>query len=325
VITERSLGDLPLERFVLRISLAIGLLAAALASCAAPSGGASEPPATGTVAGSVAPSSNASPVGQVEPTGPAPSAIHSTPLPAEALLMNSAVRIAVSELNVREEPSLASKKVGIVTPDNVMSLTGAAPVQADGFTWYLGRVVSETGELPALPEALVQQLSGWIAVAKGESAYVTPLAPRCPSAVDLVNVSAMLPAERLACFGRNSLSLEGVFGCNGCGGVTVGTYTPAWLITPLAGGPLSIDPSVSLGDIWMRFPPEGPPAPEAASIVRVAGHFDDERARDCTIAEPLGPTPSLTPVAADAARLLCRQEFVLETYEILGTDPDFWP
>jgi hypothetical protein len=267
-------------------------------------------------------------VAEPSPTAPLPTGLLPTPLQPETVLVNSAVRVAVPELNVRERPSLASKKLGVVTPDNVMFLSGSAPVIADGYVWYSGGVVSATGKLPPLLEYLGdgEPLHGWIAVAKGATQFVERLAPRCPSTIDLLNVSAMLGAERLACFGSNTIVLEGVFGCNGCGGQEPGTFEPAWLASPLTFAFLSVDPSKGTGHIVLRFPPAGPPEPAVASIIRVRGHFDDERASDCAIALPV-PAASfetdLAPMDPAVARVLCRQEFVVESYEIIGTDPNF--
>jgi hypothetical protein len=58
---------------------------------------------------------------------------------------------------------------------------------------------------------------------------------------------------------------------------------------------------------------------EAASIRRVTGHFDDPRAAECVIA------PGEPPGELDATTTLydCRARFVIESYEVLGTDEDF--
>jgi hypothetical protein len=141
----------------------------------------------------------------------------------------------------------------------------------------------------------------------------------------------MLESELLACFGDNSIVLEAVFGCGGCGGYIPATYEPTWLGHPygFGFGLLSVAPLSAgrWGALVGHAPPSGPAAPPQGSIIRVRGHFDDKRATECEIALPLpGDTsdpPALVPVDKPSATLYCRQRFVVESYEILGTDPDF--
>ena len=64
----------------------------------------------------------------------------------------------------------------------------------------------------------------------------------------------------------------------------------------------------------------------SGSIVRVTGHFSDPASTTCVLngadwstGEPLpaaGPDPRI-------AELYCREQFVVDAYEIIGTDPDF--
>lgn len=56
-----------------------------------------------------------------------------------------------------------------------------------------------------------------------------------------------------------------------------------------------------------------------ASIVRVTGHFDDAAAADCVVA-PGDPDPE--PISDVLAELFCSQQFVVDSYEILGVDED---
>jgi hypothetical protein len=65
-------------------------------------------------------------------------------------------------------------------------------------------------------------------------------------------------------------------------------------------------------DSGLAFPPEG-------SIVRVTGHFNDAAATTCVI------TGTADPVDPEAAVLGCREAFVVDAFEITGTDPDFSP
>jgi hypothetical protein len=73
----------------------------------------------------------------------------------------------------------------------------------------------------------------------------------------------------------------------------------------------------------LRIAPELPQvAPEqAGSILRVTGHFNDARSVDCVVAPG---EPGQERVANDlAAEWYCREQFVVDAWEVIGTDPDF--
>ena len=247
--------------------------------------------------------------------------------PPAPLLVNAAVRVLVPELNVREQPSTSAPRVGRVTLDQVIAVRGLPPVEADGYIWYFGIVVSATGELPSLPAPLFgngDALAGWFAATKGGASYVARLGPRCPTVVDLVNVAAMLPAERLACLDDGSIEVKGTFGCLGCLSHLFGDYRPSWLSNPNLVDFLWDVPMEGSG-LKLRFPPGGPDQPAQGSIVRVRGHLRDDAAANCRVAMdyPWDGGVDSHDVPAAVARLLCRQEFVVERYDVLGSDPRF--
>ena len=322
----------------------LAVLVVVLAGCAAPGSSGSSPSPDGSAPTTLGPTpssvTDATNAPSADPTiGPilstiAPAGPSWTPRPAESALVGAAVRPTVAELNVREVPSISSKSLGIVTPDEVLVVRGLQSFEVDGYTWVRATVVSAIGRLPELPDMLPgegEPLAGWIAIARGATTYVERLAPRCPSAIDLWTIAAMLDSELLACFGDETIVLEAVFGCGGCGGYAPGSMEPAWLAHPygLTFGILSVAPLTR--DRWAALvghaPPEGPTAPPVGSIIRVRGHFDDARAGECRITLPMpwdrSDNPELFPVAQANATLYCRQRFVVESYEILGTDPDF--
>ena len=90
--------------------------------------------------------------------------------------------------------------------------------------------------------------------------------------------------ERLACYGDRSITLEGVLGCGGCGGAVPGIFEPEWLASPMNYDLLSVDPSEHLGPFMTYWSPDGPERPDAGSIVRITGHFDDPAAEGCRVA-----------------------------------------
>jgi hypothetical protein len=82
---------------------------------------------------------------------------------------------------------------------------------------------------------------------------------------------------------------------------------------------LSLDASVRIGPLAGRIAPDGPAQPEQGAIVRAVGHFDDPAAAGCSVAPGEPPVP----LDGAAAALYCREQFVFEALEVIGTDPDF--
>ena len=248
------------------------------------------------------------------------------------------MEVAVRGLNVRTNPSTSSKKLATLKRGTTLLISpidnhnmGWGPVEADGYTWYpvvRPNVLDTDLHLDPLPKHPIvagddSQLSGWVASDDGSQPYLVPIAPRCPTIVDLVNVSGMLPAERLACFDEPFV-LEGTYGCSGCGGISLGTYKPIWLAAPFEFDFLSVSPGERLGPLALRFAPDGPPRPALGTIIRVTVHVDDPRSSKCSVSEP-DETGGTVTVDVRAAVLYCRERLVVDMYEILGTDPSFPP
>lgn len=262
-------------------------------------------------------------------TGPASSP---PPLPGSVIGPGTAVEVTVAELNLRRTPSTSAKIVSLLRRNDVLVVSpydnldfGWGPVEADGFTWYpVMQVSTPDGRLPALPSRPIANLdgapvSGWVAVGDASRAFIRAMAPRCPTNVNLRNVAGMLPAERMSCFGANPIVLRGTFGCPGCGAMSPGTFEPEWLATPVELDFLSVDPSVQIGPIALRFPPDGPARPAAGTIIRVTVHVHDPRSAGCSITK-MEPVVAVHP---EVAELFCRQRLVVESYEVLGTDSRF--
>jgi len=264
-----------------------------------------------------------------------PSASLGPPPAFQVLPPGSAIEVRVAELNLRRQPTTSAHRLKllrrgdllVVSPSDFVA-AGWGPIQANGYSWYPVievDVVDGDGELDPLPTHPIllgaELTAGWIAADDGTDTYVRQVAPRCPTTVDLLNVSGMLPAERLACFGE-PIVLEGTFGCGGCGGAHPGEFKPAWLADSLSFDFLSLDVSDGTGPLTLRFAPDGPPRPAAGSIIRVTAHVDDPRATRCRMSE-LGDGIELVPVNEATGVLFCREQLVVDSYEVLGTDPDF--
>ena len=319
--------------------LTAGFAALALAGCstAAPTGTPAPlgtPAIIETVAPTESPFSSVAPSPSVLPTtSPEPSHGVGT---LDALPPGAAVEVAVSELNLRTRPSTSAKRVKLLKRGDVVVVSptdnfsfGYGPVRKNGYTWYPVVVTPyKDGTLPALPTEPVnlggvEPTWGWVAADNGTRPYLTTIAPRCPTTVDLVTVQGMLPAERLACFGE-PIVLQGTYGCGGCGGAIAGSFKPSWIASPLSFGFLSVNAAERLGPIAIRFPPSGPSEPAAGSVIRVTLHVDDSRATRCTMAE-LDDSGAKVPVDARTAVLRCREELVVDSFAVLGTDPSFPP
>jgi hypothetical protein len=253
--------------------------------------------------------------------------------PSEPLLLGSAVRVVVAELNIREKPSTSGKRVDTFRADQVILVNRLIPpVDADGYLWYEGTGPFGDGKggllaLPHDPYAGTDPTSGWFASSKGTTAYVAQLAPRCPSAVDIVNLGAMVPAERLACFGRTTIEFEASYryGCPTC--EIFGRFEPAWLSDPNIGHFVAESGTGFDGPgLDIAFPPRLA-APKSGAILRLRGHFDDPAAADCSMGLVAWDYVDMEPdpVPPSVARLWCRQQLVVESFDVIGTDETYEP
>jgi hypothetical protein len=275
--------------------------------------------ASGSTSASGSPASGASDGAAATPVVAAPEGI---------IPPGSVARALADGLRIRHEPSTDATLIDELPSGQLVAVGFApgagswGPVDAGGFAWYPVRRLGDLTELPALPGGVFELEGefGWAAAGDESGPYLELVPPRCPTRpVDLATLEAMQPWEQLACFGDEQLTIEGAFGCVGCGGEFVGTFEPSWLANPTNLNLLSVDPSVRLGPFAVRFPPTEIEPPEPGSIVRITGHFDDAEAAGCTVAP--GDPPA--PVNAQTAELYCREQFVVESIEVTGTDPDF--
>ncbi len=324
--------------------LIVAMLAIALVACSGPTisstatfDPASTPPVSPGASPGQSPDVLPSSSPQTSPGATAPAAPTATPdrPVVQVFPPGAAVEVTVRELNLRRKPSTGSKRVEtlargtvlIVMPADNISL-GWGPVNADGYTWYpvvLANVANPDLKLDPLPATPLvyggEPTSGWVASHRGSELYLSPLPPRCPTTVDLANVTGMLPAERLACF-HEPFVLEGTFGCPSCGAIALGTYKPPWLATPVELDFLSVNAAEGIGPLALRFPPNGPTRPEAGSIIRVTVHVDDPRSTRCAITESDGAGGTVE-VDERTAVLFCRERLVVDSFDVIGTDPSF--
>ncbi|HXG26957.1 MAG TPA: hypothetical protein VNL94_08950 [Candidatus Binatia bacterium] len=283
---------------------------------------------SGSDAPSLEPSPAASPSAAPTPsTGPGT---------LDVLLPGSAIEVNVAELNLRRRPSTSAQRIEILKRGQVLIVSpydalwfGFGPVKRDGYTWYPVMKLQTgdaDGDLPALPTRPIligtEVQVGWIASDDGERSYIRAVPPRCPTTVDLGNVEGMLAAERLACFG-GPIVLEGTYGCPGCGATLPPMIDPLWIGYQESLDFLSVDASNQIGPIVLRFKPGGPSSPAPGSIIRATVHVDDPAAQSCSgtwfnAAGDVMAVPTVTIVA------YCREQLVVDSYEVIGTDTDFF-
>ncbi|HEX2766813.1 MAG TPA: hypothetical protein VHR55_09295 [Candidatus Limnocylindria bacterium] len=257
------------------------------------------------------------------------------PAPDGVLPGGGIVRVTADALRVREQPTTGAAEQDIVNTGDLMVVGPTSrypnfgPFENEDYTWYPVAVI-DASDLPAPGgDPLEYGAVGWVAVGDGEQDWVELLDPRCTDdEPTLQHLASLTEWERLACYGNQPLTVEGILGCGGCGGFVPGTWTPEWIATPQNTDLFSVEPQVRIGPMALTWSPDGPERPDTngvAPILRVTGHFDDPAAAGCSLTfsfDPLGAERE-TPVHAATAEVWCRTKFVVETFEIIGEDEDF--
>lgn len=319
---------------VVAATLAVMLLTRGDGSVAMPSASASATASRPPTSTSDTPSPSLAP----EPsdgTSAAPSAEASAlARPSDVLPLGSELRVTADSLRIRQGPGVERPITGVVNAGDLLFLTGVenprlAPITADGFAWYPVAFMPGYSGWPIEPADSDGRVVGWIAAESASESFVELVVPQCPDSVsDLAAVVALTPYERVACFGDETLTLEGTYGCPFCDSLTQPYVTdPAWL----AEWTLYLDMLVPSwgeyppfpGSIVMATPPDVEPiGPDRrGSVLRVTGHFDDPRSADCSITPE--PAAGADPPHEEAVEWYCRERFVVESWEAIGTDPAY--
>ncbi len=283
-------------------------MAVAVFSGAEPAGLASPVPSASTDA-SASPTDEASPyAASVEPSmTPVPPVFEA---PDDILPPGSMVDVVVDGLQIRAEPGLNATVLFTAQAGSRFYVYPYGPVVLDGLHWY---------RLGTMGDAVL-----WAAAGSATEQYLELAPVACPAAdPDLATVIDMSNDwDRLACFGDRPLTFTGTYGCGECGGTSAvpSLYEPSWLAAP-AYTPLWVEWGVGgilelhiAPDSGLVFPPEG-------SVVRLNGHFNDSESTTCVIS--LYDGEQVRPLDPRTADLYCRERFVVDTFEITGTDPAF--
>jgi len=318
-----------------------------VAACGGPStslGPTASPGATQqTAEASPSPAPSETPLQTVSPSPTTPVAVETPFTPAcgdpvpftgpsaiDPLLPGAAVRVTVAELNLREGPCTVAGKIATLKKGALLVVADGetqcclGPWKANGYPWYVVIWLKGLGteaELPALPAdprdgSASAIVVGYIAAHDGARSFVKTVPPRCPTTVDFENLHAMLPVERLACF-DSPITVEGTFGCKGCGGTGGWNGKPQWLMGPENVWNFSAVGYETHGP-YLHFRPSGPAIPTRGSIIRVTVHVNDPAAQNCTMSELDGFT-----IPKQIGIAYCQERLVVESYEVIGTDPAF--
>jgi hypothetical protein len=221
----------------------------------------------------------------------------------------SLVVVSVDGLQLRVQPGLTARVV-------VTARAGArfrvanwhGPIRVDGLDWY---------RLATAEDSVL-----WAPIGAGDDAYLELVPPLCPAAdPDLATVAQLNEWERLACFDDRSLTVVGTYGSPitspVVGEYVPGSFEPAWLAYPVAPDYL-VAASSRVETLHFRVAPDsGLALPEPGSIVRATGHFNDSAADDCTMTRFNGE--NAVAVDSRSAQLYCREQFVLDAYEVIGS------
>jgi hypothetical protein len=264
------------------------------------------PPSTADLGASSEPSASAMPspsVGATPTSEPSATPVP-TPgfeVPAGILPPNSRAVVTLDGLRVRDAVGLNATVLETLPADTVVEVDGWGPRVVDGIDWY--------------DVSYDDNRTGYAALGSGGVRYLELLPPRCQEGEpDLAALVRLTVWERLACFGNRSLTVTGTYGCI-CGLYfpADANFEPGWLAGPSLAWFAS-------GEVTLRFPPEaGLGLPPLGSILRITGHFSDPASTTCVLKGAYGgagPDPRI-------AELYCREQFVVDGYEIIGTDPDF--
>jgi hypothetical protein len=250
--------------------------------------------------GSAAPSAHE----PIQPSASASSTAGPTPRSPGALARDGIAEVVTEDLVVRSLPEISSES--IIAPVRLahgqLLFVLDGPVAADGFDWYQAAPFDEflsdiAWEGPRL---------GWVSAGRSGEAWIAPWTGECPEP-SLDEIAVRSRFLRLACFGNDELTLDGILG--DCDFTVPGVISPEWLGT-VGCFLLAVDLDSSLGPRGLMLRQEGGTAQSTGQgfAVRVVGHFDDPAAQTC-VEGPL-PGEELSSTPPELVILNCRSEFV---------------
>ena len=330
VVAKRMVPDMSRTRPLLESpstarTLAVVTLLLAIVGCAAPPAQQSRA-ASATATPSVRPSPSdtppsvaTTPIATTEPTATPSLAFEP---PAGFLPPNSLAMVVVDALHIRAMPSLSSEVIITAGAGETVYLRAwSGPITAEDAEWYSVAFAPGYSDWPKFPPIGTSSFGGWAAAAVSEQRYLEPLPPRCPDdEPDLDLLSGLSEWERLACFADRELTVVGTYEDHSGSGYP-GDFQPAWLTEPSDQHILWAHWLGGSGPLALHIPPgSGLVFPPAGSLLQTTGHFNDPSSVSCTMTREDEPA---IPVDSASAELYCRERFVVDAFEVIGTDPNY--
>lgn len=244
-------------------------------------------------------------VTHLEPLEPPSQGAAETPAPStSAFAIDDIAQVITTNLVVRTAPGIdpSSEIHPTVLDAPALVYVIGGPVSADDYEWY--EVIP--ANLDYLPT--VYPASGWVAAGSREGEpWIGGVDLACPDPSSLLDVVSLSELGTIACFGSETLTLEGTFaGCRDTASEGI-IFAQGWPFGTLCTvTPDGLEPAVlpNPGDLIVHS--DGGAALSDADIgsrLRVTGHFDDAAARSCSFAGD-APVPPRFPV------VFCRAQFV---------------
>jgi hypothetical protein len=267
----------------------------------------------------VSPSPRLSQSASATETQPNPGAsvtpVTSSPTPAAlAALPNRAIAViteAGNALHLRRAADTSSSSMAMLSTGARVFIIGA-PEVADGYNWYRVSIVDgpiESSCVDACPAI------GWVATPPSGEPWLVDANVACGTPTTIQDLDALLPLERLSCFGREDLTLTGPveeWGVTGCQ-PPFPVYSPAWLVGGGCDGGVKFA-GVSSFFEFITSPESGVSEPPTPAGLRVIAHFEDPAAPSCRLIDDAG---GLQISAADLV-LRCRTKLVVTDYEVIA-------
>jgi hypothetical protein len=250
---------------------------------------------------SSAPSASAGPS---EVASPSPSP---TPRPA---LANRSIAEVRADAELRTQPG-AGDVIGTLGSGSRVFVIGTP--QDDESRWY--RVAVVEGPYSECDGDFCPNDIGYLADGTSDAdAILEGVTLDCdPSPMDAATLSALLPLERLACYGGNPIVVTGTLNHCYCDGPIGTTYNPSWLASPVT--QFLFDGTTG---VWVRFERnEFPDGLEAGDVVEATRAMEHDAAPDCT--------SSSTEMTTAEVVLYCRTQLVVEDLEVVGFDDSIGP
>ena len=243
-----------------------------------------------------------------EPSGSPTPTPEPTPVALPVIPNRAIAAVAVDALAVRSEPNESSTTFGELGEGARVFMIGA-PNESDGERWY--RIAYVDGPQISGFECQIScgPSLGYVATPEsGDDAWLEEVDVDCPnSPLTTAQFLEMLPLERLHCYGRSDITVNGTL--DEFANDPTGTATPEWLAD-------TAPRSIGDGSWGIRFAPtllDDIPAP--STTVRMVGHFEDEAAATCRVDHTrVADAPSTAHIV-----LGCRMAFVVTAFEVLAS------